>query len=918
MQILQFWGKADRQDPSKAHPAICHMLDVAAVAEALLNPANTNAIPTVKQRLLLEAIGDANRNWLVLLVALHDLGKMTPGFQCKIPQLCQKFDKAQLPTSGIDEPLHGLSTALILPALLQQHTDYPKQAARLLSKTVAAHHGEFFRVPNPNDANKTSEGGWADVQHATVETLLEVLGLDWADFPFKPDLSPEFIMALAGFTAIADWLGSDEKVFRYVNSSEQPLDFAQYWIDRLTIAQQRVAELNFHTPFNPHKCQDFAALHGFEPNIYQQHSLKLLEKTHCPSLFIIETPMGSGKTEAALAIADHYLRHQLADGLYYALPTQATANQMFGRLEKFLQYNDALPDTQLHLLHAYAFLHPNYQQSPQIAAVYDDAARTQSQASAMQASEWFIGSKRGLLSPFAVGTVDQALMAVLKVKHFFVRLYGLAGKVVIIDEVHAYDAYTSVLLECLLAWLAELRCTVILLSATLPAPKRLELLKAYSPAVEVDNTDTPAIYPCALVIEQASAQVQVSNMPAMTTTRLQVQLHTVVMDTSRWDTVVDLLATALQAGGCAACLINTVADAQALFQRLQMKSAFSDAECILFHARFPMANRLTLEHQLEHQFGKPEQATRPHKAIVVATQVLEQSLDVDFDVMISDLAPIDLLLQRAGRMHRHSRGQRPLGLEVPVLHCLLPDLAVAEPKFGSSQYIYHEYLLAMTGVMLRQQASDTAELIITLPDDVQSLVTQVYEADADCYPTILTDYLDKHNVLTDCSDNTKIFLAKGNVIPLPYEESRSLFREIKTVWDDDQLSIEVEIPPNDEENATDTRPQTRLMRPSITLITLHKLDGNLVLQTTPSMVIDLSHQPDKTQVRALLSQSVTLSDSEWVSYFQAQAVPSGWQKAAGVSHCRAVVFEAGRFSCEAGTLLFDPILGLMLQTSGSR
>jgi CRISPR-associated endonuclease/helicase Cas3 len=497
-----YWGKAVKpgdcapQDISH-HPALCHMLDVAAVAQALLE----NASDTLR-RLLLEPLNCPEAQkipWLCFIISLHDLGKISPGFQRKRDKLFTLLPELypfSVDKKG-DESDHGKVTYAALTALLREK-GCDSDIAKPLANALGAHHGRFYRGVKLKKVS-CGKAQWPQAREEIVEALREVFGLEWQAFPFGQDSpAPDFILALAGLTSLADWLGSDAEQFGYVGNFAG--DLREYRAQRLKIAQKLVRDLHFHPLSLPPAIPLFQALFPFPPNACQHTVLEIAATLQAPALLLIETPMGSGKTEAALAVADRWLRQKQARGIYYALPTQATANQMFGQIKQFLQHYPQDNGIELHLLHAYAMLHEGYQEL-QAADVHGEDTEAD-----IQASAWFSGAKRGLLSTFAVGTVDQALLAAVRAKHLFVRLFGLAGKVVIIDEVHAYDAYTSQILERLINWLARLDCSVILLSATLPAAKRTAFLKAYHPAASLKE---PPGYPCILGVDRRG-QVETS------------------------------------------------------------------------------------------------------------------------------------------------------------------------------------------------------------------------------------------------------------------------------------------------------------------------------------------------------------------------------------------------------------------------
>ena len=277
--------------------------------------------------------------------------------------------------------------------------------------------------------------------------------------------------------------------------------------------------------------------------------------------------MGEGKTEAAVYLADRWAASSGQDGHYFALPTQATSNQMFGRIREYLQDRYEGTQVQLQLLHGHASLSSEFAALRQInnlvfapgyPGVDDDSDEL-----TVVASEWFTHRKRGLLAPFGVGTIDQALLAALQTKHVFVRLFGLAYKTVIVDEVHAYDAYMTTLLERLLEWLAALGSSVVLLSATLPKARREQLLAAYARGLgkEPEGTAPRAEYPRVSWVSQ-DAKNGSRTVAVSARGRKEFSLTwsdgSLPGDGQTSFPLGDMLEVAPARGGCAAVICNTV------------------------------------------------------------------------------------------------------------------------------------------------------------------------------------------------------------------------------------------------------------------------------------------------------------------------------------------------------------------------
>ncbi|MBQ8037532.1 MAG: CRISPR-associated helicase Cas3', partial [Proteobacteria bacterium] len=318
-------------------------------------------------------------------------------------------------------------------------------------------------------------------------------------------------------------------------------------------------------------------------------------------------------------------------------------------------------------------------------------------------------------------------MGAFKHKHLMLRHLGLANKVIIIDECHAYDAYMSVYLERILEWLGKYQIPTIVLSATLPCGKRASLVNAYTnqklPAVK-NNSDamffdieeeedvatpewmTTRAYP---LITYSDGEEIRSEMIPREETRREVKICR-IDDEALQNSIAQLLAD----GGCAGIIVNSVARAQTLYRALRER--FGTNNVLLFHSRFVMPDRATIEKEVTRLLGKPgKQTQRPTFKIVIGTQVLEQSLDIDFDVLYTDIAPMDLLIQRMGRLHRHTR-TRPRHLASPV--CYVMGIYENNTFHRAAIAVYGNYLLMRTLALLPET--------IVLPDNISQLVDDVY------------------------------------------------------------------------------------------------------------------------------------------------------------------------------------------------
>lgn len=899
--IYRYWGKADKNasfdDDLSYHPAICHMLDTGLVAQALLNHSSHAFLNFFLQHLYCS--DNEKIAWISFIVTLHDIGKISPGFQAKRMDLINNLIDESYPfLSDFDETDHGRITFMALPAIFEQATNCSRITAIEISRAIGGHHGEFHQNQSPQHRKSPGKGKWEEARNLIVKKLAQEFSLNWDTFPFKDEenISASFLMILAGLTSVADWVGSNKHLFNYVGSSL--INLHAYFEDRRSLAKHAVQSINLdHPPIAPGK-SNFNSIFPFDPNPCQKEILQIARKLKAPSLIVVETPTGSGKTEAALAVADILLREKGASGLYYALPTQATGNKMFDRVKEFISNNPACHDAELHLLHGYADLHKGYSELKLTAIDGNE------KDSSVTASSWFCSKKRALISPFAVGTIDQALLAVLQARHMFVRLYGLAGKVIVIDEVHAYDTYTSTLLDRLLEWLSSMDTNVILLSATLPIKRRTELIKAYAP-------DTKPLedkqYPVILGVNR-HGQCERKSIVGLPSRSFRLELIREKGE-RRWKKISDLLSTTLHDGGCAACIMNTVDEAQELFSYLKFNLRFDDENLfLLFHARFPMGQRMKIETEIDGFFGKGNTEEpnihRPHRAIVVSTQVLEQSLDVDFDIMITDIAPIDLILQRAGRLQRHEKNYRPTSLKDATLYCLQADLTNSEPKFGATEFIYERGILLKTALALEEYSG----VEIMLPDSVECLIEKVYGGEEVFCPEHLSVTLEDWLFESSMTNREIKFMGRSVVLPSPSSNSddSDILGDLAHSLRDDDL-----LPPN-------VKSQTRLARPSIKIIVLHQLGDAISFGGNTLTEILLNTEPDANLTRKLLEQSIQISNPEWFEFFKSQDVPPGWKKSPLLRYCRAAIFQDRAIKKGLNELRIDNELGLVIFSKKKR
>lgn len=921
------WGKwgGDRPELGSAetyHPLVCHMLDVAAVADALWH----TALPRAARAALSDGLGLAEaeaRVWCSYLAALHDIGKCSPSFQRKKPRAVAPLTRLGLLFAAPSNyPVgHGHVTDWALRSLLLSQ-GLPAGIASTLATALGGHHGTFPKLAQEPAKVDRGGPGWDAARAGLAYAVRAVLFADEqiARAPSRLDFATA--MYLAGFVSVADWIGSIEADFPHfatIGLLDQPaLDVPAYALVAGEQAERALRRLNWSCP-PPRVAASFSELFARTPRPLQEATAAIAEELDGPGIVVVEAPMGEGKTEAALYLADRWGARLGTRGVYVALPTQATSNQMFGRVQRFLAGRFPGSGVDLQLLHGHAILSADFlalRHAFDGSRVHSDGEDCLGRLSpSVVASEWFTYRKRGLLGPFGVGTVDQVLLAVLQTRHVFVRLFGLGHKAVVIDEVHAYDTYMGTLLERLLCWLGSLGAPVVLLSATLPATRRQAMLQAYAGGAGLAVPPEPLTAHYPRVTYGSGAGWAVRSVESSEATARTVRVERLALDPATKgdaEAFARRLDEALAGGGCAAVICNTVARAQTVYRALRPKFAgvASDGQprLDLFHARFPLAERQDREVRSLRRFGPPEAGVeRPDRAVLVATQVVEQSLDLDFDLLATDLAPMDLLLQRAGRLQRHARPRPPhFAGQPPTLWVLTPapghDGVPAIP--GGSAAVYALHILLRSWLELR--ALDRVEV----PADLDRLVEAVYaERNApEDLPTAL------QALWTASFDDMRARQAMAA-------------HQAKQRWlraPDRAEALQDLLANPREEDEPELHPAhqalTRLAEPSVNVVCLFRLhDGGLSLDRTGSEPADPGRQPTLQQAARLLERSVSLSHRRVVGVLLEQDVPAGWAKSALLCRYRLLELDSGGVARlpNGCTVHVDQYLGILIDKGGA-
>ncbi|MEU0331811.1 CRISPR-associated helicase Cas3' [Streptomyces sp. NPDC006193] len=752
------WAKHDR-DTDGWLPLWRHMEDSAAVAGLLWD----RWLPVGVRRLVAGSLplGDSDARALaVWLAGVHDIGKATPAFACQVDQLAdtmrgQGLEMRSARAMGPDRRIapHGLAGQVLLGEWLEERHGWASARTGQFTVAVGGHHGvppehgqikalyeheELLRTPGP------SGRVWRQVQTELLDACAERFGVTRRLEEWRTVKLPQPVQVLlTALVIVSDWIASNPDLFPYfpdgasrddqerLAAAWKGLDLPEPWrAEEADGSAQELFASRFELPA------------GAEVRPVQEAAVELAREMKTPGLMIVEAPMGEGKTEAALAVAEIFAARSGAGGVFFALPTMATGNAMFPRL---LDWLDRLPGVagsrrSVHLAHSKAALNEDFAglmaRAGRVVAVgVDEAAPAPRQrhdeqhraAAELVAHAWLRGRKKAMLASFVAGTIDQLLFAGLKSRHLALRHLAVAGKVVVIDEAHAYDTYMGVYLDRVLSWLGAYRVPVVVLSATLPASRRRELLAAYSGRADADaDTAAPDAYPLLTAVAPGGAP---------SSRRPQASARSTAVCLERLDDGLDVLSDRLESeladGGCALVIRNTVR--RVLETARVLRDRFGAENVTVAHSCFVDLDRADKDSTLLRLFGPPQKTNdRPAgRHIVVASQVAEQSLDVDFDLLVSDLCPVDLLLQRMGRLHRHERGQgqgaRPGRLR--RARCLVTGADwtadVPAPARGSVA-VYGQYALLRSAAVLLPHLDGGPRRPVRLPADISPLVQSAY------------------------------------------------------------------------------------------------------------------------------------------------------------------------------------------------
>lgn len=663
---------------------------------------------------------DYPKQLAMFLGYVHDLGKCSANFEFKKtfpidPDLdFAIFDK--LKSGGFD--FVSNSRKNIRHNLISEYILNKKGLNQSVSVILGAHHGyptsinalqsldEYkYEVYQSNDKTSVLYKNWDNLHDYFIEKALDVSGFtDFSDIVILPESTQ---VIYSGLLILADWIASNEKYFPLI-----PID--DFCGSKNRIKEGFISWQNDKAnPWNPKPCDTskmYEERFNFKPRKDQEILTVLVKKIKEPGILIYEATTGSGKTEAALIAAEIMADKSQRSGLFFALPSQATSNGIFSRMKDWLNKLSSLEkgNMGLRLIHGKASLNNEFTSIKPSSNIYEE------EEYGVSVNSYFAGNKLSILDDFTVGTIDQLLLMALKQKYLMLRHLGFSNKVVIIDEAHAYSTYMNIYLDQALKWLGAYKVPVIILSATLPLKRRNELIKAYllgqnkksKDIEEPMDFETEKSYPL-VSFTDGNKIIQFKDFEKTSSRRFEI----IKLDKNESENIAERIIKDSKNGGVFGIIVNTVKKCQSVAK--QLIEIFGEDKVEILHSSFISTERTEKENNLLRIIGK--NCKRPDFKIIIGTQVIEQSLDIDFDVLYTDLAPIDLLIQRMGRVHRHKETKRPKNFLNPKVYVM--DSVSYDFDEGST-YVYKQYVLMRTEFYLPNE--------IFIPKDVSDLVQKVY------------------------------------------------------------------------------------------------------------------------------------------------------------------------------------------------
>ncbi|MGW1643044.1 CRISPR-associated endonuclease Cas3'' [Streptomyces lavendulae] len=791
------WGKTqDRSRHSRGqggwNPLLAHLLDTGATARELWD----RYLPDNVRAVLTEAFGGGDaataRAVVPFLAALHDLGKAAPAFLDQFDRMesrshlrgarsaWEKDARSHgVPLPAVWEGLywahHQHITAATLPRLLGcdcsvangQRCRAPEhKGLHAVAYALGGHHGHVPGAETVGTAT-IARGGvdWDDVRAELVEVTAAMMGVDlWRLAALVAPVRPAALIHLMGLVIMSDWIASNDDRYPYADLADSDEAWWQAAQDRAKAALTALCL----DRWQPTEVTWQQLWPGTEPRPVQAAVMELMPGAG-QTLVIVEAPPAAGKTRLALWCAHYLASRNGYQGLYVAVPMKADAGRIADEVKGFMRAAVANADATLAVVHADALEQqivydlidadrPTWQENSPLDALAsggrhalesDEDERDPARNPAADEyhgrdravmDPWYLNRCVGLMAAFGVGTIDEVMLAAQPSKHWMLRLFALSCKTVVIDKAHAYELYQQDLLATTVQWLADMGASVIILSNALPAAVRTALTASWGAGLQVETTDAGDEGSVTVVDGVGNVRrggpLSADTPQSVMTVRLRREEDPAGFAAALLDKARD--------GGCVGVVRNQVAKAVALY-RAALAGArlhgWDESEILLLHEQFQTHQQRSIEDRVRTLLGK-DAPSRPDRLLVITTQGAAQS--VDFDYMVSDLAPVDLLVDRMDSLHRHAAnmGHRRTWCTVPQLDVLFQadpeesDLPLVEPprprpgrRTGNPDGLtYAPYTLAATFRTLQTLCDQQGNISLCVPRDVAGLIASVYES----------------------------------------------------------------------------------------------------------------------------------------------------------------------------------------------
>lgn len=681
MDIINIWAKTA---PKKS--LINHMLETGIVAKCLTD---TNGIYHPVLNRLSEITGcdsDTLLTKIVFICAIHDIGKIHPTFQGRDEGTLEILKQEDLNQVSFDTRFrHEQYGANIFDKLSAEDVDIKN--SDIISQIIRMHHQKEQKKNSDIDIikidDKEKAKKWMHIQNEIYDYIKNVFQFDNLNLINKNISKSELFVvqnAILGIMITSDWIASNNYVF--ANQSYENID--EFLESRKTQALRFLNNEGLIRQQIP-VMQNFMSAFGFNGRPVQNDVEKIVHKNDIKCM-LIESDCGSGKTEAALYAAAVLGNRSGLSGIYMGLPTGVSAEAIQDRVDEFLT-SRGMRNTKLYTSKSMLLREPDKQ------------------------PVWTDMSRQRLLASSAVGTVDQVMTAARLVRFESVRMDGLASKVLIIDEIHAYDAYMLAVIKDLLKICGELDVPVIMLSATLPISTKNDLLGVLGDGdIELHNG-----YPVISYVTKDGRVHEHVSRQYMPDKKISCELLPILNDN---DKIARYAVDAVKDGGCECVIMNTVADAICVYDKIK-KNKKNDCKIILYHSRMTINARDKTSRKILAMCGK-DRTKRPERVIIVGTQVLEQSLDIDVDYMITAICPIDLLFQRIGRYHRHG-DEGTIREHVVVANTVQVLIPATLSSYGGTEYVYEKCYLDATIDAIREHNGH-----LLIPSGMPDMINYVY------------------------------------------------------------------------------------------------------------------------------------------------------------------------------------------------